>query len=410
MLMNKSIVIIVACLSVVQALARPLVRLRGSYDVGEGIGYNNGFTSLETFWGVHPTENTIGFLDGIGHIFDNGKIAANLGLGARFNAPAIATLFGINNYYDYRRTNSFHYNQYGAGLEALSKYFDLRVNSYFPFGKKSHFIRNKFDRFVGNDIAFDEVSEEAVRGVDGELGFNLLNLGPFRFYGAGGMYYFKRKSCSTHLGGQGRLQVAGWQRFFAQVSITGDSLYNTRVQGQFALDVPFYSIKGKPSDSYPQLKRNLYTSVNSYLAQPVIRHPIIPVCKQKRPRLLSEVVVNPFNGGPYFFMHLKNNAPPGGNGSIERPFNSLTDFEANSAPGAILIFNPGNGTTQNNAAGVTLQPGQQLWGTGVEHFINLDFKRVILKIPAITPGQNPKMTNIYGDAIVFGKHHSCCWH
>ena len=380
-----------------------LTRLRGSYDVGEGIGYRDGFTSLETFWGYNRVENFIGFLDAIGHIFDNGKIAANLGLGARFNVPSLSTMFGINGFYDYRRTNRFHYDQVGAGLEILSKYFDIRANGYLPFGKKSHFLRNKFDRFVGFDVAFDEITEEVLRGVDGELGFNLVNLGPFRFYAAGGAYFYERKDCITHLGGQGRLQVAAWQRFFAQVSITGDSLYDTRVQGQFALDVPLYSLKPRKPISYPQLKRNLYTSLNAYLTQPVIRHPIIPVCKQEKARLLSEVATNPITGGPYFFMHLRNDAPPYGNGSISRPFNSLDDYEASAPLGAILMFNPGNGTTQNNADGVTLKFGQQLWGTGVEHFIRRNNERVLIVIPPITPGRNPKMTNIAGDAITLAR-------
>ena len=35
-----------------QVSDRMLTRVRGTYDVGEGIGYRDGFTSLETFWGL----------------------------------------------------------------------------------------------------------------------------------------------------------------------------------------------------------------------------------------------------------------------------------------------------------------------------------------------------------------------
>ncbi|HPE84564.1 MAG: inverse autotransporter beta domain-containing protein [Chlamydiia bacterium] len=373
-----------------------LTRLRGSYDVGEGIGYQDGYTSLETFWGYHRTDNFIGFLDAIGHVFDNGKIAANLGLGARFNIPSLSTLFGINSFYDYRRTNRFHYDQVGAGVEILSKYFDIRANGYLPFGKKSNFIRNVFDRFQGFGLIYDEVTEEVLRGVDGELGFNLVNLGPFRFYGAGGVYFFERKDCMTHLGGQGRLQMSAWQRFFAQVSITGDSLYNTRIQGQFALDVPLYSIKPRRTIHYPQLQRNLYTSVDAYLTQPVIRHPIIPVCRMETERNLR--FVHPVLNIPFLFYHVNNTAPAGGDGSFEHPFNTLADAEAVTTFADVIFVNPGDLTTTGYATGFVSKLAQSFWGTGVEHVLEFGARRARVVIPAFTQF-NPNITNAYGDGI-----------
>ncbi|MDE3045922.1 MAG: inverse autotransporter beta domain-containing protein [Verrucomicrobiota bacterium] len=64
------------------------------------------------------------FLDARGHVFDNGKWAANAGVGLRTLKGTRA--YGINAYYDYRNTGRFHSNQIGAGLESLGELI-LRV-------------------------------------------------------------------------------------------------------------------------------------------------------------------------------------------------------------------------------------------------------------------------------------------
>jgi hypothetical protein len=94
---------------------------------GGGIGYNKGYTTLEAFiasdpdwWSVTP------FLDLRGHVFDNGKFAANGGIGLR--SILGSRVYGINSYYDYRNTRRKGYNQIGLGLETLGELWDLRFN------------------------------------------------------------------------------------------------------------------------------------------------------------------------------------------------------------------------------------------------------------------------------------------
>jgi hypothetical protein len=81
-----------------------------------GIGYSKGYTTLEAFLASDPSQwKATPFLDVRGHVFDNGKWAANAGVGLR--ALWGNRAYGINTYYDYRNTGRFHSNQIGAGLK-----------------------------------------------------------------------------------------------------------------------------------------------------------------------------------------------------------------------------------------------------------------------------------------------------
>jgi hypothetical protein len=115
-----------------------------------GIGYENGYTTLEAFLASDPSQWKITpFIDARGHIFDNGKWAANAGFGLR--ALWRKRAYGINTYYDYRNTSRFHSNQVGAGIETLGELFDFRINGYLPVGAKlSSPYDTVFESFSGN--------------------------------------------------------------------------------------------------------------------------------------------------------------------------------------------------------------------------------------------------------------------
>ena len=95
----------------------------------KGVGYNQGYTTLEGFFTVPSLIETqsVPFLDLRGHVFNDGKFAANAGLGFRYLTSRI---WGINAYYDYRNTRRMHYNQVSLGLESLGERWDFRANGY----------------------------------------------------------------------------------------------------------------------------------------------------------------------------------------------------------------------------------------------------------------------------------------
>ncbi len=56
----------------------------------------------------------------------------NVGLGYRHLFPGRAIILGANGYYDYRDTGHSTYDQWGAGVELLSRWLDARANGYWP--------------------------------------------------------------------------------------------------------------------------------------------------------------------------------------------------------------------------------------------------------------------------------------
>lgn len=86
-------------------------------------------------------ERTMFFLDGnwSGNGDKNHNASAGLGFRHRFADPDI--ILGINAFYDYGDYSGRGYNQFGAGLELLSKWVDFRANGYFPPNSVQRFGR-----------------------------------------------------------------------------------------------------------------------------------------------------------------------------------------------------------------------------------------------------------------------------
>ena len=116
---------------------------------GSGIGYNQGYTSIDAYLApLKYNKEWSPYVDLSGHIFNNGRWAANAGLGIRY-LNSIA--WGGNVYYDYRKTNHSHYNQIGVGLEAIGSFWSVHINGYLPFGKKkSPFFDSNINEIIGN--------------------------------------------------------------------------------------------------------------------------------------------------------------------------------------------------------------------------------------------------------------------
>ena len=112
---------------------------------GKGIGYDRGYTTIQAFFTPH-IDRLVPIFDVRGHVFDDGKFAANAGLGLRYFHSRV---YGINAYYDYRQTHLFHYNQVAIGCESLGKKFDFRINGYFPVGRKQSFFPHFRSNIIG---------------------------------------------------------------------------------------------------------------------------------------------------------------------------------------------------------------------------------------------------------------------
>ena len=185
---------------------------------GKGIGYDQGYTTLDAHFHL-PASSFAPFLDVRGHLFDDEKWAANAGIGCRYLSDSLSTIFGLNVYYDFRKTHKKDFQQVGAGLEMLWSRWELRANGYFPISaRKTRIFDVKFDELKGNSIILKGKRDTSLVGGDAEVGVYLKNTGLVRCYAGAGPYYLSSEGCKDSWGGKGRFKVDISKWFYAEVN------------------------------------------------------------------------------------------------------------------------------------------------------------------------------------------------
>jgi len=346
-----------------------------------GIGYEDGYTTLEMFFAADPSRrNVTPFFDARAHVFDNGKWAANIGAGLRGLCDNRA--YGINGYYDYRNVGHFHSNQIGAGLETLGKLWDVRINGYLPVGNKRGASSNVvFGTFLGNELIISQTYKTAMKGADAEFGIHFGKSKSFDFYAAAGPYYFIGEGTGPTWGGKARISGVYKDILGLEFSDSYDRTFNNKFQGQISLNYSFGSrSKIKPNGRTCKMA----SALNDRMLQPVGRQEIIVVDKVRK----NALAMNPATGLPYFFVFVDNTSSSAG--TYESPYPTFAEAQAASSPYDIIYVFPGDGTTAGMNAGIALKANQKLWGSGVSH--ELQTSAGAITLPAQS-GSSPTITN-----------------
>ena len=356
---------------------------------GKGIGYNDGYTSLDAFL-LLPfpdlNENYIFFFDVRGHIFDDGKFASNVGVGARILRSHIHT---IGAYYDYRETRHYHFNQLTLNYENLGKQFDWRANGYFPVGGHTSpaYGDAQFHGFEGHSMILSQKKEFAMWGINAEIGKDLSNKLPFKCYGAIGPYYFGRGDTNAW-GGQARLNTEFNKYVKLEFNASYDNVFNGIVQAQLSLVWPLGPMKKNTTSKKWCSKDPLMQRVS----QRVERNEIIVVDHK---RYKSEAI-DPATGQPYFFWFVNNLSHS--QGTYESPFSNLVAAQNNSNTDDVIYVYPGDGTPNGMSNGIILKDNQRLLSSSISQPFNTT--KGIITVPASTKVL-PQITNsITGDGVV----------
>jgi len=376
-------------------------RLELKHIESKGIGYSQGYTSLEGFFPLYSPEehNWMPFFDVRAHIFDDGKPAANAGFGFRYLNSRI---WGAGLYYDYRKTSHFHYNQVGLGLESLGKMWDYRLNAYFPTGSKvSDPYRYKFHAFEGNRMILSNRREFALTGANFEVGAHAISNRKFDLYTALGPYYLSGEGQSAW-GGEGRIALTAWDAIRLQFSGSYDNLFKGIMQGEISF---MYSWGGKKTKE-PKSECRRPNIILKRAVQRATRHEIIATHHKHEHRTAR----HPVTRAPLQFWFVDNTSHS--QGTFESPFNTLSAAEAASWPNDILYVFTGDGTDTGLDSGLTLQAGQQLLGAGIEQQIATTKGRIIVPpqgtgMPQITNRNDPTGLGVQlvaGNNIVSGIH------
>ncbi len=324
----------------------------------KGLGYNDGYTTLEGFFVPLSALNTrwVPFLDVRGHIFNNSKPAANAGIGLRYIESRV---WGGNIYYDYRKTHERNYNQVSFGFESLGRYLDYRINGYFPVGKhKGSLSDPTFDHFSGNSLYIARKQELALKGTNAEVGVHIAKVKGIDFYSALGPYYFANDTKHT-FGGEFRIGMDVRSILRIEGNTSYDHLFGWIGQGQISLSYAF--TPKKISRKEKKGSCSFHGLVRDRAFQRVDKQEIIVVTTQKK----KSVAINPATGLPYVFWFVDNTSHS--QGTYESPFSTLVDAYNNSDVNEIIAVLPGDGTDRGMNAGIILQNGQKLWGMSVLH-------------------------------------------
>lgn len=389
---------------------RPSSRFELRHRDPKGVGYNEGYTTGEFFLPIPPISWCTTFIDLRAHVFNDGRWAANGGLGARKSFGPFLT--GLNVYYDYRDIERLGgQSRLGAGGELLSKWADLRLNGYAPVGDSKFAGPRSFSHFCGHSAFGKQKIAATLPSIDLEIGAPIP--GPFEeidLYAALGTYYlFEREVEGFNLGGawggRARVDLRIYDGIRIGADVTYDHIFNTRAQGYIGLSLPLgpanMQTRGKRfKEKYGHCHERALEQ--SRELQSVYRQEIIPsesacvhfrlVPKGRcREGFLPPGFIPPSFTPPGFVPTGKivfvDNRASSGNGTFESPYRTLIDAENHSIPGDIIYVFYGDGTSKGMSEGIVLQENQAWIGSG----ISFELGGVI--IPPFDPNKKPTITN-----------------
>ncbi len=359
-------------------------RLTARHIEANGIGYNQGYSTIEGFF-THPdwiNDAFVPFLDLRGHIFNDGKPAANAGVGLRYLDSMV---WGLNAYYDYRKTEHQNYNQVSLGFEALGEVWDFRLNGYFPVGRtKSHFYHPKFHEFKQHHMIISVKKEFAMTGTNAEAGYHFHAGQHIDLYAAAGPYYFAGDGKHA-IGGQGRLYGTIWDYVGLEVKGSYDTVFKGIVQGEISFIIPFSGKKHVKKREGMSCSRDKALRKRAY--QRVDRQEIIVLDHKREHR----VAINPHTDEPWFFWFVENTSHS--LGTFESPFPTLVQAQNASSINDVIYVFPGDGTTTGMSTGISLQNNQKLFGSGIKQLLKTTNGKV--HIPAQS-SSSPLLTNTVG--------------
>jgi hypothetical protein len=325
----------------------------------------------------------IPFLDARAHVFNNGQPAANAGVGARYLTSSL--VYGVNTYYDYRKTVHDHYNQVSIGLEAMTERWDFRLNGYVPVGsKKSGYYKSRFSHFKGNYAYLSSKREFAMYGSNFEASYHITKWKDIDIQTAFGPYYFYNQSKNA-VGGEVRVSA----KFYDMVKLTASGSYDPVFkgigQGEIGFIIPF-GPRGKVKSKNANCKKQLL--LHERALQNVERNEII-VADAKRYHSLA---INPTTGAPYKFYFVNNLSHS--LGTFESPYPTVQEAAAKAGQNDVIYVYQGSGASYNTgASGLALQDGQYLWGASTNQTLPTTLGSVTISpqsegLPTFTGGNN----------------------
>lgn len=363
---------------------------------GQGIPQIQSITPLQLFPYLMSEQNMF-FADMRVYPTNQFTFGGNAGVGYRYYSESLDRVFGISGWYDGDNTRNLLFQQLGLSLESYAGPFDVRSNLYLPVGPTSRQsylnLISGSTQFQGDNLFYSQNRwwTAALKGFDAEAGIPIP--GEFsdehglRVYGGG--YHFSDDQGDSITGASGRIQANLVGGLDAQVQVTYDNFFKTRA---------FVGV----SYTFGALHRSEMKQTTAYgrMGEHVTRN--YTVVAEGHSAVERRVAVDPSTGLPYTFAHVSSAAAPGGNGSVNSPFQTIA---AAQMTGRNIVF-VGAGSVFTGGPSVVLNAGQRVLGDGptAQYYVRVPNIGSLLLPHGPTVGANPILNNSLGDAVVLASN------
>ncbi len=287
----------------------------GARFSSQGAGTDS-FVGVEGFVPLFQNGQQLTYLEGrLQAATDQGRLGTNALLGHRFLSSSGQAILGGYLSYDTRNTGDAMFHQFGLGFEHLSDALDFRTNVYLPIGDRSRTLSSSLigsPRFQGNRFGVDRISlvQEALTGVDVEVGTKLANLGRGTLRGYVGAYHYSGEGVNPFTGFRTRLVARPTDSITAGVTLQTDSRFDTRLMFNVGFAFPGNG-GGQPAPEPTILAR---------LGESPERQPSIVVDQFRKSNF--EIAVNPETKIPWNFEFVTLGTGTG-DGTFELPAGTI---------------------------------------------------------------------------------------
>jgi len=368
-LMNvfRSLLLVAVSLVSVPALAQePWVsRLAARHSIGDGVGYEDGFTSVDWFLPLLPDgDNDLWFADFRGLVSNDSEFSSNVGSGYRWYTPNQNRIYGFNAYWDTRQFDGFAFNQAGVGFETLGECIDFEANAYTPAVNDTNHRNLEVLEFAGNDLLIQTIN--ALSGADFLLGYNIPAMHEFHTRVLGGGYYFDSSETADAAGWRVKLETAFRDWLSVSAVAQEDDLFGRNVSVSIELRKP---IEHK-SNAISSSMRHMFRSHTGGHHDDTIRHRLAdPVQRQQQIALtIGTENATDMASAPLTFIHVVPGVAGTGNGTFEDPYGTITDaMDDLPLAETSIVYTPQGGTFTEP---VTLASGTELRSNGPSQVIN----------------------------------------
>jgi hypothetical protein len=393
------------------------VQARLGHIAGQTVGRTNSISTFEAMPYVFADE-TMFYLDGRFYTTNYGDIGGTGGGGIRHFLPNYNSVLGGGVFYDADATRGgTTFQQYSFAIEYLSEWLDVRTNYYHRTGRRSAELGTTFvdgsQHFEDTSILFNTKTKTAA----GTSGLDMTFTVPVPGYlpqranmeASAGWYHYQASGLKLP-------QVWGWRLrldadWFSNIAhtfldFTSDKVFNENIV--FGVDLNYYGDQQRR----PRVGHNQYNRMTEW-----VRRNYTVVAIEKQIVNPDQFAINPATGLPYVVLHVRNDVPPNpqfpnfpaptGNGSVDTPYQFISEAQADPKNADIIFVHSGSVFTNMP---VVLEQNQQILGEGVIHPIavaNVPFARArpfdplgTIPLPTATGGKVlPILQNTLGDAV-----------